>query len=62
MFPEELHLRPLLSASHYEPVPQGRVHGEDGACVGLGHQPDEEVVLPHIDVPIDGTRESEVVL
>lgn len=55
-------LRPLFPASHDEPVPKGRVHGEDGACVSLGHQPDEEVVLPYIDVTIDGTRESEVVL
>lgn len=28
----------------------------------LGHQPDEKVVLPDIDISIDGTRESEVVL
>lgn len=55
-------LRPLFATSHYESIPKGRVHCEDGACVCLGHQPDEEVVLPHVDVSIDGTRESEVVL
>lgn len=63
VFPQRsFSLRPLLPAGHYESVPKGRVHCEHGACVSLGHQPDEEVVLPHVDVSIDGTRESEVVL
>lgn len=30
--------------------------------MSLGHQPDEEVLFPHVDVSIDGTRESEVIL
>ena len=30
--------------------------------MSLAHQPDKEVVLPHVDVAVDGTRESEVVL
>lgn len=55
-------LRPFFAAGHNESVPQGGVHGEDGPRVSLGHQPDEEVVLPHVDVSIDGTREREVVL
>lgn len=61
-FQRSFGLRSLFSACHYESIPQGRIHCEDGACVSLGHQPDEEVVLPHVDVAIDGTGESEVVL
>lgn len=57
-----LGLRPLLSASHNKAVPQGGVHCENRTCVGLGHQPDEEVLLPHVDISIDGTSEREVVL
>lgn len=30
--------------------------------MSLGHQPDEKVLLPHIDISIDGTSKSEVVL
>lgn len=58
----DLCLRPFFSTSHNKPIPEGGVHCENRACVSLGHQPDEKVLLPHVDISIDGTGESEVVL
>lgn len=55
-------LRPLLPSGNNEPVPQSRVHGEHRSCVSLGHQPDQEMVLPHVDISIYGTSEREVIL
>lgn len=58
----DLCLRPLFSASHNKPVSEGGVHCKNRTCVSLGHQPNEEVLLPHIDISIDGTGKSKVVL
>lgn len=55
-------LRPLLPSSNNEPIPQSRVHGEHWSCVSLGHQPDQEMILPHVDISIYGTSEREVIL
>lgn len=55
-------LRPLLPASDNEPVAQRRVHGEHRPCVSLGHQPDQEMILPHVHISIYGTSERQVIL
>lgn len=58
----DLCLRSFFSASHNEPISEGGVHCKNRTCVSLGHQPDEEVLLPDIDISIDGTSKSKVVL
>lgn len=55
-------LRPLLPSSNDEPVPQSRVHGEHWSRVSLGHQPDQKMILPHVDISIYGTSEREAIL
>lgn len=52
--------RSLFSTGDDEAIPQGGVHGEDRPCVGSGHQPQQEVVPPHVHVAVDGTREGQV--
>lgn len=58
----DLCLRSFFSASHNKPISEGGVHCKNRTCVSLGHQPDEEVLLPDIDISIDGTSKSKVVL
>lgn len=52
--------RSLFASGNDEAVPQRGVHGEDRPRVGPRHQPQQEVVSPHVDVAVDGAREGQV--
>lgn len=54
--------RSFFSPGDDEAISEGGVHGEHRPRVRFGHHSHQEVIFPHVHIPIDGTRERKVIL